>query len=290
MKLSDLLYWHYFLADDYRRMSLLLKASLEDKKIIENESEISEILQFTPIQRNKFKAFQQSYTPQAILNDLQQKSITPITLFDPLYPPLLKEIYDPPYVLYSKGNNQLLSNDKMISMIGTRKPTPYGETLVATLINQLKDANHTIVSGLATGIDGLVHRTCIKENIPTIGVLGSGFDYFYPEENRSLASQMVKKNLIITEYPPPYRPKKWYFPKRNRIISGMSKGVVVIEAKEKSGSLITADQALEQGREVFSCPGSIFSKESMGTNYLILQGAKLVMSASDILSEIEGIS
>lgn len=286
VKKSELLYLHYFFADDYQRMS----EWIIQKTMTELSDEEIEKMLLSPSQQVRFQKFRQLYTPQSILLQLNQKQITPITLFSDYYPPLLKEIYDPPYVLYCKGNIELLKHSKWISMVGSRTPTPYGEKAVDTFVSQLKSYQYGVISGLAKGIDSLVHKSCLQQDVPTIGILGSGFDYIYPKENKRLVNQMLQKNLIITEYPPIYPPQKWYFPKRNRIISGISKGTVVIEAKKKSGSLITADQALEQGRDVFACPGSIFSDESEGTNTLILQGAKLVLGASDIMIEMEGNS
>lgn len=220
-----------------------------------------------------------------IVIDLKKNNIVPITYFDEDYPMLLKEIYDPPWILYCKGNRSLLHKQKLLAVIGTRTPTSYSIHCLNYLLPPLIKENVTIVSGLALGVDTLAHKITMKEKGTTIGVLGSGFYHMYPIKNKKLASDMSVHQLLITEYPPHIRPQKWHFPARNRIISGISKGVLIIEAKERSGSLITADFALEQGRDVFSIPGSIFSEHSKGTNNLIRQGAKLVMKAEDIFEE-----
>ncbi len=142
------------------------------------------------------------------------------------------------------------------------------------------------MSGMAKGIDAYAHWQAIEQRGQTIAILGSGLNYVYPPSHRDLFQKLAAQQLIISEYPPHFPPRKWQFPERNRLISGLSRGVIVVEAKEKSGSLITADQALEQGREVFAVPGPIYSPASQGTNHLIQQGAKLVMSAADVLNEL----
>lgn len=226
------------------------------------------------------------YSPITILPYFKKNNIIPITIFDESYPKLLTHIYDPPFVLYAKGNVNSLKQEKRISIVGTREPTRYGLQALSTIIPRLVEHNITIVSGLAKGIDTYSHQLAIKHHGTTIAVLGSGFNYPYPKENEHLMTKMAEDHLLLTEYPPHIPPKRWHFPKRNRIISGLSHAVFVVEAKEKSGSLITADQALEQGRDVFALPGSIFQETSVGTNRLIQQGAKLVLTVEDILNEI----
>ncbi|ARK31012.1 DNA-processing protein DprA [Halalkalibacter krulwichiae] len=228
-----------------------------------------------------------SYSSIQILEYLKQKLIHVITIEDTDYPPLLKNIFDPPFVLYAIGQKAVLNNEKRIAVIGTRTPTDTGLQTLSTLIPPITRQGWTIVSGMAKGIDSHAHWQALKAQGQTIAILGSGFNYIYPKSNQELFSKLTQKNIILSEYPPNTPPKKWHFPARNRIISGLSKAVLVVEAKERSGSLITADQALEQGRDVFAVPGSIFSNESKGTNYLIQQGAKLVASHEDILCEID---
>ncbi len=217
---------------------------------------------------------------------LSYEQITTLTIFDEEYPSLLKEIHDPPWVLYAIGNTKLLQTN-MLSIVGTRYPTNYAFESMKLIMKELPQKMFTIVSGLALGIDTYAHQLAMEYQHGTIAVIGSGFYHLYPAQNKSLAEKISQSNLLLTEYPPSYSPRKWYFPKRNRIISGLSLGTVVVEAKEKSGSLITADSAIEQGREVFAIPGSIVSAYSKGTNQLIQQGAKLITSTEDILEELQ---
>ncbi|WP_096154649.1 MULTISPECIES: DNA-processing protein DprA [Bacillus] len=213
------------------------------------------------------------------------EQIIPITFKDPLYPLLLKEIYDPPLVLYCKGDISLF-HSKKVSIVGTRNPTMYANKALELILPSLIKEGFTIVSGLATGVDTNAHKLTIENNGKTIAILGSGLFNVYPKENIALANTIAREHLLVSEYTPYTPPQRWQFPFRNRIISGLSSGTVIVEAKERSGSLITAEQALEQGRDVFAIPGSIFSPTSIGTNLLIQQGAKLVMKAEDILEEI----
>lgn len=220
-----------------------------------------------------------------ILNQLSYEKIKAITIFDEDYPKLLKEIYDPPWVLYAKGDINLLKHERKLAVVGTRNPTSYGYNSLKKILVPIIHENCLVVSGLALGIDTLAHQLTVEEKGKTIAVLGSGFRYIYPLKNRTLASEIAKNHLLITEYQPQQKPQRWQFPQRNRIISGLCKGVLIVEAKERSGSNITADQALEQGRDVYAIPGSIFNPASAGPNKLIQNGAKLVMSSDDILEE-----
>lgn len=203
------------------------------------------------------------------------------------YPKQLKEIYNPPQKIYALGNIEILNNIG-IAIVGARKATEYGKKVALKLSEDLSKNKIVIISGLAKGIDSYAHiGTLNVQNGKTIAVLGSGIKEIYPKENIELARKIIKKGgCIISEYFPNEKPNKINFPKRNRIISGLSKGVIVVEASEKSGALITADFALEQGREVFTVPGSIYSNTSVGTNKLIQQGAKLVTNYEDVLNEI----
>lgn len=203
------------------------------------------------------------------------------------YPKQLREIYNPPKRIYAIGNIEIL-NKVGIAIVGSRKATEYGKKVAFRLSKDLSERDIVTISGLAKGIDSYAHIGSLNvQNGKTIAVLGSGIKVIYPKENIELARQIVRKGgCIISEYPPDDTPNKSNFPERNRIISGLSKGVVIVEASEKSGALITADFALEQGREVFAVPGNIYSKTSVGTNKLIQQGAKLVTTYEDILDEI----
>jgi DNA processing protein len=242
-------------------------------------------LSLSPQQRTVF--FQDLYSPQieSMVKTYRDKNIHIITIFDLDYPPLLKHIYEPPWVLYAKGNTKLLSNLKMISIVGTRRPTKEGAESLRQLVPPLAADGWVIVSGLAAGIDTMAHEMAVESGGKTIAVIGGGFDHIYPRQNEKLAKQLMEEHLVLAEHPPHIRPQKWHFPSRNRIISGLSLGTVVVQAKARSGSLITALFALEQGREVFAVPGPIFLEQAKGPNMLIQQGAKLVQCAADIAAE-----
>lgn len=218
-----------------------------------------------------------------LIDEYTQKHINVVTILDDAYPAYLKEIFDPPWILYCKGDVSILKREKSLSVVGTRRPSKRGLQTLAKLLDPLVNQNWTIVSGLAYGIDAESHRTALKS--ATIAVLGSGFDHIYPKAHEKLAGEIASAHLLASEYPPDQPANPWQFPQRNRIISGLTKGTLVIEARQKSGTLITADQALEQGREVFAVPGSILEPCSHGTNRLIQQGAKLVLDAEDIITE-----
>ncbi|MEI3395180.1 MAG: DNA-processing protein DprA [Clostridia bacterium] len=213
---------------------------------------------------------------------MEENNIKIINICEKNYPQLLKEIYDPPVSLYVKGNIEIL-NSKNIGIVGCRECTEYGKKAAKYFAYNLAKQNINIVSGLARGVDSYAHLGSLSTG-RTVAVLGNGLDMIYPKENIELANAIIRRGgAIISEYPCGTNPDKMNFPARNRIISGMSKGIIVIEAKEKSGTLITVDFALEQGREVFVVPGNINSINSVGTNDLIKQGAKLVTTYSDII-------
>ncbi|QOR68547.1 DNA-protecting protein DprA [Cytobacillus suaedae] len=226
---------------------------------------------------------------QSMLKQYNEQNIHLITIFDQTYPNHLKQIFDPPWVLYAKGDLSILHEKKQLSVVGTRLPSAYGYHCMEKLIVPLIEKQWCIVSGMAEGIDTSAHQIAIDNGGKTIAIIGSGFNYIYPKSNLKLVDMIIQKHLLLSEYPPNTKPQRWHFPMRNRIISGMTKGTIVVEAKDRSGSLITADQALQQGREVFAVPGSILSNTSTGTNKLIQQGAKLVLSHIDILEELEEV-
>jgi DNA processing protein len=221
-----------------------------------------------------------------LLNDYTTQNIHLITIFDEDYPDRLKTIYQPPWMLFARGNLSLLKNRESLAVVGSRNATAYGIGAIDYLFPSLIHKNVLIVSGLARGIDAHAHKAAIKLGGKTIGVIAGGFHHLYPKENVKLAEYMMEKQLVLSEYPPATMPAKWQFPMRNRIISGLSVGTLVVEARKKSGSLITADFALNEGRDVFAVPGSILSPDSDGVHYLIQQGAKLVKSSEDILEEL----
>jgi len=208
-----------------------------------------------------------------------------ISYWDAGYPDMLKQIYDPPIVLFARGDHQLL-NEKCIAIVGTRTPTRYGKEVAEEIASGLATYGFTVCSGAAKGIDTVGHRSVLAANGKTIAVLGNGLDRIYPAENRALYEQIESKGLLLSEFLMGTGPDAPNFPRRNRIISGLSAGIVVIEAAERSGSLITAYFALDQNREVFAIPGSIKSRQSRGTNQLIKQGAVLVENVEQILEEL----
>ncbi|MFN2746214.1 MULTISPECIES: DNA-processing protein DprA [Bacillus] len=221
-----------------------------------------------------------------LIKSYQAAGVDMLAISSPEYPPSLKTIHDPPPVLFLKGNQQLLRVHRRIGIVGTRRPTLYGKRAAIYYVKELSKKGWTIVSGLAKGIDGLSHHESIRSNGATIGVIAGGFSHIYPRENRFLADQMAADHLLVSEHPPETRPQKWHFPMRNRLISGLTEGVIIVQGKERSGSLITAYQALEEGREVFAVPGSIFDANSLGPARLIQEGAKLAFDIDDILSEL----
>jgi DNA processing protein len=204
-----------------------------------------------------------------------------VTIRDKEYPSLLRNIPDPPIVLYKKGNLGIGTNN--LAVVGSRKATFEGINLAEKIGRTLSSTGITVVSGLARGIDAAAHRGALKEKGKTVAILGCGIDICYPPENRRLFNIIGEEGLLLTEYAPGEKPLSFHFPARNRIIAGLSKSVLVVEASGKSGSLITARLGLEYGREVMAVPGSIFREEYRGANALIKQGAKLVENINDIL-------
>jgi DNA processing protein len=208
-----------------------------------------------------------------------------LTLKDDDYPRRLKDIYDPPALLYVRG--ELRKEDELaIAIVGSRKTSPYGRWITEKIGQDLARHGVTVVSGMARGIDSVAHKGALQGGGRTIAVLGCGVDVIYPSENRNLFYQIIERGAILSEFPMGSPPEGIHFPRRNRIISGLSIGAVIVQASAESGSLITAGYALEQGREVFAVPGNVGAESSRGTNQLIKEGAKLVESSDDILEEI----
>lgn len=216
---------------------------------------------------------------------VKREKIKVITINDGEYPFYLKNINDPPVVLYVKGS--FSRDEKMIAIIGARRATPYGCDFAKIIAGQLSKLGITIVSGMARGIDSWAHRGALDSGGRTIAVLGCGVDVVYPWENEKIAGEIMNNGAIVSEFVPGTQPLPINFPSRNRIISGLSIGTVVIEAGERSGSLITAHYALDQGREVFALPGNVNSSVSVGTNKLIRDGAKIITGIDDILEELK---
>jgi len=225
---------------------------------------------------------------KALLQRLHTGSAVALCPDDECFPTLLTEISDPPAVIYAQGKVELLQSP-CIAMVGSRAATGYGRRSAYTLARQMAESGVTVVSGLALGVDGEAHKGALSVQGNTIGVLGCGLDVVYPRNNAQLFEQIRTNGLLLTEYPLGTRPDGFRFPARNRIISGLCSGVVVVEAAKKSGSLITAQMALDEGREVFAVPGQIDSFKSSGTHSLLQQGAKLVQSVDDIFVECGGL-
>ena len=219
------------------------------------------------------------------LKRIEQLQVEILTYWDEVYPERLKKIYDPPAFLFYKGNVELLQTTS-IAIVGTRTPTNYGKLATEQFTTALAQNNFCIISGFARGVDSIAHQIALKFHSSTIAVLGNGLDVIYPPENGKLFHEMLEKGLILTEYPMGTKPDAGNFPKRNRIISGLASAVIVTEAGEKSGALLTAMYANDQNREVFAVPGSIFSKKSVGCNRLIKQGASPALSPEDVLEEL----
>jgi len=209
-----------------------------------------------------------------------------ITINDDIYPECLKEISDPPEKLYYKGNLELLKSERMIAVVGTRNPSSYGKLCCEYMIKKMSKANITIVSGFAKGIDSIAHKTSLLTGTKTIAVIASGLNIVYPASNLSLYKEIEEKGLILTEYEAGTKPFKGNFPQRNRIIAALSKGVIVVESKDRGGSLITADLALEYNRDVYAIPGDIFSEYSKGCNNLIRDAkAKSLSNIKELLED-----
>lgn len=215
----------------------------------------------------------------------EHQQIHTLTYRDPLYPSSLHELIDPPAVLYLKGDPHLLNAPEKIAIIGSRKAQSYSECAIRQLLPPILTEGFVIISGLAKGADAMAHRQTIDFGGKTIAVIGSGFLHRYPSVNEELFSIIEETHLLVSEYPPYMTPRKWNFPMRNRIISGLSKGVIVTQAEVKSGTLSTIEHALDHGKDVFAVPGDIFSPLSAGPHKLIAEGAKPVWNGAQVLEE-----
>lgn len=255
-------------------LNYCLQRELEDLSLIE-------IIRIAGIDRYQ-KEFCESWQMAETLVAKNQRSY--FTILDDIYPEQLREIYNPPCLLFYAGNLDLLK-EPMLAVVGSRVHSPQAGRILQQLIPDLVP-ELTIVSGLAKGIDGLAHKLTFTHKGKTIAVIGNGLDCYYPKENQYLQQNMMKNHLVLSEYPDGASPQKHHFPMRNRIIAGLTLGTCVLEAKERSGSLITAQMALEFGREVFAIPGGILDTQSTGCLKLIQDGAKCVISSQDILEEL----
>ena len=226
---------------------------------------------------------------KTILRKCAQRQIELVCLSDSEYPNRLRNIPDPPMVLYYKGKLPDFDLQPVIAVVGTRKATPYGLTVTGKLARQIADCGGLIVSGAADGIDAAAMKAALEIGKPVVGILGNGLDVVYPRSNRFLYADAVSNGCLISEYPPESKPEGWHFPRRNRIISGLANGVLVVEAPEKSGALITARYALEQGRDVFVVPGNVDMPTCTGSNALLEDGAAVALSGWSVMREYEGL-
>jgi len=232
---------------------------------------------------DEFIQFRKNIHVNQLYEQILNQGISCLFFGDPDYPELLQSIYDPPLVLYWRGNPQAWSFcSQSLAIIGTRSPTVYGAEATRSLAKNFAQNKVLIVSGLALGIDAIAHHQVLDSEGPALAVLGSGLNQVAPKTNLGLYRRLIQSGLVVSEFPPDMTARTWTFPVRNRIISGLSQGILVIEASLKSGTMITVDMANEQGREVFAVPGSIFSKQSQGTHTLIQQGAHLLTDFSEV--------
>jgi DNA processing protein len=238
---------------------------------------------------DSLRRLRQRTTPDRILQRLEQLQIRPLTLLDEDYPDTLRQVADPPPVLFTRGELSSTKDNLAVALVGTRRATAYGRAVAERLATDLAHAGLTVVSGLAKGIDTVAHTAAVRAGGRTIAVLANGLDQVYPPENAGLAQQIVDTcaGALVSEFAPGIPPDAVNFPRRNRIISGLSRATVIVEAGERSGALITADFALEQGRDVLAVPGSILSLASAGANQLIRQGATPVTCAADVLEALD---
>ncbi|AJD90985.1 hypothetical protein JMA_16680 [Jeotgalibacillus malaysiensis] len=277
---QKLLYLHYMNVLTNKQLLLWLQADPGLERPLNNPPHS---VKLTPQQNFKLNSYTSSATFQEVTSHMSSAQTSFITIFHELYPDRLLRIYDPPVVLYTKGNTEHLAEPNQLAIIGSRKAGHYTKKVLQSMMPDLLNAGVGIVSGMAKGADGIAHELAL--NGKTVGVTGSGFHYHYPACHHLLYEKMEQSQLLITEYPPYVKPQKHHFPMRNRIIAGCSKGLLITQAEAKSGTMITVDRALEEGRDVFAVPGPVGDPLSAGTNLLIAQGAACVVGAGDILNE-----
>lgn len=278
---------HYVFPVPLPKIYSLLKQDPDLSQLEEIQpSLLAKLCNITIERANHLKNMYKEFIRYPILETYEKHNILPIIYNDDIYPESLLNLYDPPAILYVQGDIRFLANKRKIAIIGSRKATSYSEISIEKILPPLIENDFIIVSGLASGADTIAHRKTIEMGGKTIGVLGTGLFNMYPKDNKELANFMSKHHLLVTEYPPYITPKKWNFPMRNRIISGLSLGVVITEAKKKSGTVSTMEHALENGKEIFAIPGSIDSGLSEGPHHLILEGAKPIWNGHQIIEEL----
>ncbi|ALS78269.1 DNA processing protein DprA [Planococcus kocurii] len=283
-----LLALHYVYPKSLNKLLPLL-ADDPDLSALEQKSpnELMSLLNIKLEQAIKLKASYRQSLTYPLHEAYDKYRILPMSYQHPFYPESLFELIDPPAVLYAKGDIALLANSQKIAIIGSRKASSYTQKALEKIVPPLVESGFVIVSGLARGADAMAHQKTIDLGGRTIAVTGSGFLHPYPKENNALNDIIEEKQLVLTEYPPYMKPLKWNFPMRNRIISGLSKGIVVTEALVKSGTLSTIEHALDHGKDIFAVPGDIGSLLSEGPHKLILEGAKPVWNGWQVLEEYQ---
>ncbi len=249
-------------------------------------ADLIEIEGITKDRIQRFLEAKKNINPDALLEEIQSKNIKVITMLDAEYPELLKQIHDPPAVLFIKGDADILTSERNIAVVGSRRASNYIKDLVGKIIGGLKGSDAVIVSGMAVGVDGCAHKSALENNLKTIAVLGSGFDWIYPKENKKLFQQIQENGAVVSEYYPDKEPITWRFPLRNRIISGLCKGTLIAEAGLKSGALITARLCLEQNRDLMCIPGLVTNPNTEGTHKLLKEGAAIVTCTQDIFNAL----
>lgn len=246
-----------------------------EQRNCEEQLPMEEWIQWFPLRQRERTMVKEAFEraeQEPYLNALQEEGIDCIFYHDDAYPSLLKEVYDPPALLYVKGNKTLL-HEPIIAIVGSRQATAYTAYALRQFVPPIVQKGYVIVSGVAKGADRMAHEEAIASGGSTIGVLGHGYNYCYPKQNEKLMEELAKNHLLVTEYPPFQRPQRWTFPKRNRIIAGVSESVIVTEAEKKSGTMSTVDYALDHGRHIYAIPGAVHATLSRGPNHLIEQGA-----------------
>jgi len=289
--MQNKLYWIWF--SNLSKLDKNIKMSL-----LESFGNAESIYQCTDFSHISYLSFKDNAllmnknleTAYQIIDTSEKLGIQIIPFDSPDYPPSLREIYNPPYVLYAKGTIPDWESQLFIAVVGTRTCSNYGVSVVRKFAGEFAENGIVTVSGMARGIDTEVATSAINQDSKSVAVLGCGIDVTYPPENAKLMEQIITKGLLLSEFPPGTPPLPHHFPMRNRIISGISRGILVIESRKKGGSLITANLALEQGKDVFAVPGSIFNENSEGTNQIISSGnARAITNAKEIMSEYSNI-